>query len=450
MRDRGAEKTQTIVDRIRHLIRVKEVDPGKIICITYTNAAAEEIRERVNDDNYPGQLLIAHRIGHIGTLHRFMLKLLTEHGRELGYAPETLTVFPEEEIKDLLEKIKGKLGFNSLPMKEIMECNRENIYFGYNGPRFFPKADQIWIAFEKELKANNSIDYDGLLSQGFKLLKIPDISEKISGKYQHLLIDEAQDASVIDGQIYDALLIENKLVVGDPDQAIFQFRGGNETWLKQFYETADTQIKLEENFRSITPICFAADTMIGVDPNRIDKRTISQKGQGDRKNEGVYVSSCSVASEEEMYLSDLVRDNRVRFGCKYDDIAVLCRTNEMCRTYREFFEEYGFPVQRKARVARESNPPIFEAGDSGIEILTIHSAKGQEWDCVILPAFESWLFEDKSEDEKELSAERKLAYVAFTRAARRLDITYCDRRRREWVGVQECKPSRFIKEAGLA
>ena len=245
----GSGKTRVLVERVRRL--AASHDTRRFVIITFTNAASDELRVRLGLE-----------VGYVGTLHGFMLRCLREHADEAGFSPD-LQVIGEEQARALLDSIAAAHRY-----KGTATALEAAIKSGPARPPANPKPEQL-IASElfQTLKRGNMATFDTLLHYGLK------VAPFIHG-FTHLFVDELQDSSDADAAIYRALPIRSKFQVGDVDQAVYSFRGGNIGNMLALAGDA-TVFTLEDNYRCGAAICRAANTLIRHNSSRIDKETRS-------------------------------------------------------------------------------------------------------------------------------------------------------------------------------
>lgn len=341
----GAGKTRTLVARIHHLI-AEGVRPGDIVVITYTNAAAAEICKRVAAYAPPTAVLnvermtLGVRLGYCGTLHGFMLRMLRQFGSKIGL-PSELAVVSEQQRLDILADVVLEMGWKGSE-KAAEEAIKVNPLLNRNGkPPGLPKAMLLAASYHRRMLENGLLDFDSILAYGRVVL---DYAPSVA---RHLLVDEFQDASDADDDIYTALRITNKFFVGDPDQSIYGFRGGNPANFIRRSATPGTSLfYLEKNFRCGVEICAAANRLILHNPARLPKQTLPVEVHD---SSCVKVAACKDEASELAVLSQAIMD----IDGGLSDVAVLCRTNALVKRIADHLEGLGVPVARKT----ERNAP---------------------------------------------------------------------------------------------
>lgn len=509
----GSGKTAVLCERIRHLWKERGVFPNEIVAITYTNAAADEIQERI------GGL----KLGYVGTLHGFCMKLI----RSGAAAPPYLSVCDESTVELACSMAMNETKASVPKSKLIALVKGDKIAHVAT-----TKIDRVAKRAQQILAQSFTIHYDEVLRWGLSEAKALGVVRLDGTPITHLMVDEFQDAAAIDAEIYEMLRIPNKLVVGDPDQAIYGFRGGDVTQFYRFALTPGTEIiRLEENFRSAVAICFAANGLIGNNARPIAKSTRSVSGAPGDVASRTFDSSAMEYAWIVCHVAD-----RLQHGT----VGVLTRTNREASDIKLALESHGIKVGGRESVdlpkdwgamiamigllkqpsnrilqarwlsfkhdeetalkivshgmewptiARPDNwtvadLPAIAAGNGlssevvealtqslplattsvslddliitlagqrdaskakseAVWVGTIHSAKGKEWDSVVLAGMIDRKFKDKSEEEEE----RRLAYVGITRARTSLDFTTPLAVKAPFSPLMPTERSRFILEA---
>jgi DNA helicase-2/ATP-dependent DNA helicase PcrA len=255
----GSGKTRVLIERIQRLIRLG-TDPQKIVALSYTREASAEIAVRLGIT-----------IGFCGTLHSFLLKLIQQNAERLGYASSRLVVLEEPAADELLARCAEDVGCRSSLRQLKSALVAETA----------PRAIRTGLALEqlalkryfKTLRQHGLISYDGILAEGLRLLKSPHVNRE-NFPFTHLFVDELQDASELDFEIYRTcwILFTHCFFVGDDSQAIFSFRGGSSECLLKMTRTTGFEVHaLNENYRSDRAICAAAQRLIEHNKDRYPK-----------------------------------------------------------------------------------------------------------------------------------------------------------------------------------
>jgi DNA helicase-2/ATP-dependent DNA helicase PcrA len=350
----GSGKTATTVARIKHLIE-DGVDPSKIVAITFTNAAAREMHNRLIltgevDLECAGARPID--LGHCGTLHSFALKMLKQFGGSYGYGARMSLVSPES-AQDLLLSKAQTLGCK-LKVEDLLKLKSQGR--PAKGTRM-DLGQTVVASYYQDLREAGIVDFDILLTEFARLLT--EDSSFLKHDYEYLFVDEVQDSGPVDWEIYLELPIPNKFYVGDPDQAIYGFRGGDLNgmmWLAK--KTDTTVIKLEENFRSHSEICNCAQNLIENNTDRIDKQTLSVKGTGGQVQ--IAQTAMNEGSEIALVAARIQTCGAFAPG-SIIDMAVLCRTNAIAFEIQKQLEAAGLPVIKRERSTLPKDWPLLRS-----------------------------------------------------------------------------------------
>lgn len=348
----GSGKTATTVARIQSLTEMA-VDYRSIVALTFTNAAAKELTERLQYIPRGSMTPVTPPFGYIGTLHGFALRCLKRYGETLGFG-ERLALIGEEAAESLLEA-KAKTLSCKTPLKTILKRKSAMVDVSKRDKGRLSLEDMVVASYYAELRDAGMVDFDTILMV-FRQLLAAGLMPEI---YSHLFVDEVQDSGVVDWEIYDALPIANKFYVGDEDQSIYGFRGGRPDLMHR--AKADVYL-LQSNYRSREEVCHAAQRLIEkTAADRYPKVTISTRGAGgdvmmwsDAENSGQEVADVAEAVEKE-----------VAHGMLLDEIAVLARTNAICGEMREHLKACGFQVSEKVK---DQNPFDWRLAKSLVEL----------------------------------------------------------------------------------
>ena len=339
----GSGKTLVITRRVEYLIKKYGVRPEQILVITFTKAAAKEMRERfariTKDDRFPVTF---------GTFHGIYYGIL-----KWAYRMNASNIFSEEEKmmledeKEFLQGIASEIGQiknNRLSLEEYESSNCSDQMFR-----------QIYEEYERRRNLLKNIDFDDMLVLCYELFqKRPDILQMWQKKFQYILIDEFQDINQVQYDVIRMLALpENNLfIVGDDDQSIYRFRGARPEIMLGFskdYPNAKSII-LDVNYRSTKAVVSAARRVIERNKNRYQKEIITVNEQGDN----VHIQEVRHPVEESHYVREQIA-KAVAAGTEPSQIAVLYRTNTEPRALVETFMEYHIPFQMK-----EHLPNLYE------------------------------------------------------------------------------------------
>lgn len=352
----GSGKTTVITERIRFLTEVCGVHPGNILVITFTKAAAKEMKERYETRQSAGGGCV-----NFGTFHAVFFKIL-----RFAYHYEASSIVKEEERYRVLreiactrmqQEITDEKEFVDAVAGEISRVKNERLalerYYSANCPDEVFR--EIYREYDRWLRRENKIDFDDMQLLCYELLsKRPDILRQWQQKYTYVMIDEFQDINRVQ---YDTVRLlaapENNLfIVGDDDQSIYRFRGARPELMLHFREDYKDagQVTLLCNFRSTAPIVKAALRVIGNNKKRFDKALYAKETEGEAVEFLQYPEKkreCAELAEEIAVLH--------KTGLPWSEIAVLYRTNLQSRAIMGKFMEYNIPFK-----TRDSIPNLYE------------------------------------------------------------------------------------------
>ena len=339
----GSGKTRTITYRIAHMIENVGISPYSILAVTFTNKAAKEMRERVED--LVGDIAKACTIS---TFHSFGMRLLRMYASEVGYNPN-FTIYDTDDQKRIVKAIlKGQnISFNGVKLTErdivsIISKIKEEIKTLDEYSVINKQIIEVYDKYNKALLESNAMDFSDILLNTYKLLQKPEILEKVQNKYKYIMIDEYQDTNNLQYKIIDLIARKssNLCVVGDENQSIYGFRGANILNILNFetnYNNAKI-VKLEENYRSTTTILDAANELIKNNKSSKDKKLWTQNGKGDL----IKVLTCDNGRDEVSRIIEFIRENHQN-GVPYRDMTILYRTNAQSRIFEEGLLRYSIP-----------------------------------------------------------------------------------------------------------
>jgi DNA helicase-2/ATP-dependent DNA helicase PcrA len=552
----GSGKTRVLTYRAAYLIREMKVDPGSIALLTFTNKAAEEMRERVK--TLQGKSV---SLGFAGTFHTFCAKLLRKYGTSVGVNPNYV-IFDSDDSLSAMKKVVKELDLDPKEYKPAMFLavisKMKNDLMGLaeaevSNDYFHRTVAKVWKAYQDKLTRNNAVDFDDLLVKAVSLLKIERVRKEINEQLTWILVDEYQDTNKAQFELTKLLAgkSQNITAVGDAAQAIYSFRGADYRNLVMFnseYPKTKT-ISLPMNYRSTQNILDTAYGVISHNTSHpvLKLQTTSKGGEkvdffeaGDERDEAKYVvedgrkiseggeavailyrtNSQSRAFEDELMRRDipykLVGGLRFYNRAEIKDLIAYLRIinnpdEEISRgrieklgkrraeTFYRWLEE--MPAGQKKEnpgqlleavinvvnflerfderdeedagrieninellaVASEyknveeflESAALSEAeikqhkSNAKITLMTIHAAKGLEFDNVFVVGLEEGLFPHSrsllSGEKEEIEEERRLMYVAMTRAKKRLTLSWA-RSRLVFGGRHSSIPSRFLSE----
>ena len=345
----GSGKTRVLTHRIAYLVDELGVNPWNIMAITFTNKAAGEMKERV--ENLVG---IGSESIWVTTFHSTCLRILHRYADRLGYE-NNFTVYDTDDQKSVMKEICKHLMIDTKQMKErsilsVISSAKDELItpeeFERNafGDFRMQKIAAAYREYQAVLKKNNAMDFDDLIMKTVELFKA---DQEVLGGYQkrfrYIMVDEYQDTNTAQFELVRLLADthHNLCVVGDDDQSIYKFRGANIRNILEFeevYPEAEV-IKLEQNYRSTQNVLDAANAVIRNNVKRKPKSLWTDKGAGSRIH---FMQFLNAFEEAEFIADDIVRKKRQN-RADYRDCAVLFRTNAQARLLEERFIVEGIP-----------------------------------------------------------------------------------------------------------
>lgn len=347
----GSGKTRVLTHRTAYLIEECGVNPYNIMAITFTNKAAGEMRERIDQMVGYGSESIW-----VCTFHSTCVRILRRYIDRLGFGTN-FTIYDSDDQKTLMKDICKRLEIDTKMYKEKMFLSAissakdeliDPIEFETRaaGDYVKRKQAQVYREYQQALKQNNALDFDDLIMKTVELFKLDkEVLASYQDRFRYIMVDEYQDTNTAQFELIRllALKYQNLCVVGDDDQSIYKFRGANIYNILNFeHHFPDaTVIKLEQNYRSTQNILDAANAVIANNQGRKEKRLWTDNGAGDK----ITFEQLDTAAEEADFVArDIVR--RVRKGeYQYKDCAILYRTNAQSRLFEERFITANIPYK---------------------------------------------------------------------------------------------------------
>ncbi len=343
----GSGKTRVLTHRIAYLIDECGVNPWNIMAITFTNKAAGEMRERV--DNLVG--FGAESIW-VSTFHSSCVRILRRHIENLGYTT-SFSIYDSDDQKTLMRQVFKTLDIDTKQFKErsvlaaISSAKDklippEEFLLNAGGDFREKKTGEIYKEYQKQLKKNNALDFDDLIVKTVELFQNnPQILDYYQERFRYIMVDEYQDTNMAQFKLVSLLASKyrNLCVVGDDDQSIYRFRGADIQNILSFENTfpGTMVIKLEQNYRSTQNILDAANEVIRHNFGRKDKTLWTANGEGDK----ILFKQFDTAKDEADFVVRQIRDS----GYSYQDQAVLYRTNAQSRLLEERCIFYNVPYR---------------------------------------------------------------------------------------------------------
>lgn len=347
----GSGKTRVLTHRIAYLIEEKGVNPWNILAITFTNKAAGEMRERVD-----------HLVGFgsesiwVSTFHSACVRILRRFIDRLGY-DTNFTIYDTDDQKSLMKEVCKYLQIDTKTYRErallsaISSAKNEMIspqefLLQAEGDFSKQKIAEVYLEYEKQLRANNALDFDDLLVRAVQLFETqPDVLDYYQERFRYIMVDEYQDTNTVQFHLIRILSSKyrNLCVVGDDDQSIYKFRGANIKNILNFEgEFPDaTVIKLEQNYRSTSNILNAANAVIHNNIGRKDKTLWTENPEGEK----IACKQFDNAYDEADYIAAAIQKKVKEERASYKDCAVLYRTNAQSRMFEERFVSTNIPYK---------------------------------------------------------------------------------------------------------
>ena len=345
----GSGKTRALTHRVAYLIEEKGVKPWNILAITFTNKAAGEMRERVNQLVDFGADSVW-----VSTFHSLCVRILRRFIENLGYTTD-FSIYDSDDTKTLMKQIfkdlevnqkvlkeRGVLGVISSAKNEMISPEEFLLSAKADGDSRLQRIGELYMEYQKRLKKNNALDFDDLLVKTVELFQAKqEVLEYYQDRFRYIMVDEYQDTNTVQFKLVSLLAAKyrNICVVGDDDQSIYRFRGANIKNILSFEETfpGAKVIKLEQNYRSTKMILDSANEVIKNNAGRKDKTLWQENEVGERP---VFREFGSSFDEAEWVVRDIVKK-----GGPWKDYAILYRTNAQSRLFEEKCIAYNLPYR---------------------------------------------------------------------------------------------------------
>ena len=346
----GSGKTRVLTARVCHLIQEFGISPKKILTVTFTNKAAEEMRERIT------RLLGSDPIGMwVGTFHAMGARLLRRHADRLGW-DRSFSIFDSEQSLRLIKSVQEELGldlkrWNPKAIRAEISNSKNQLeddkMFRLETEGVTRTVGQVFSAYQEALHAQDAFDFDDLLMKPVELLESHrDLLEHYRERFSFVLVDEYQDTNRAQFRFVELLTRAhgNLMVVGDPDQSIYAWRGADVRNILDF-ETAFPSarvVPLETNYRSRESILSAANAVIGENVNRPKKILRASRKGGDK----ITLVETSNEKDEARWIVGEIQDQiQNTQDLSINDCAVLYRTNAQARALEDAFLRARVPYQ---------------------------------------------------------------------------------------------------------
>lgn len=350
----GSGKTRVLTAKIAYLIE-EGAQPWTILALTFTNKAAGEMKERI-------RALVGEAAGSLwmGTFHHVFGKILRLEGARLGYNSR-FTIYDESDARSLVKRLVRELELDESAYKPAAVLSRisaaknrlisarayaeDKALLEADRAARLPQIARIYALYEARCRAANAMDFDDMLFNTYRLFEsFPEVRQRYSDRFRHILVDEYQDTNYAQHCIIKQLTSEhtNLCVVGDDAQSIYSFRGANldNILLFQRWYPNARLFKLEQNYRSTQTIVEAAGSLIAHNRRQIPKKVFSQNAAGERIG---LLRAHSDIEEAEIVARRMERLHRQ--GLSFGGMAVLYRTNAQSRVFEETFSNHSLPFR---------------------------------------------------------------------------------------------------------
>ena len=328
----GSGKTAVLTSRVIELVQNGQAEPRNILCLTFTNKAAEEMKSR-----------IAHFLGEqssqiwISTFHRLCLAILRKHGSLIDLPPN-FSIYASKEQDELMTKLArmheyetSRYAIQKLT-KAVNDFREDIVDFEQHIQELNPVEASIIQDYQETLNELNAVDFSGMLYKAWLILKNnPAVGESMAKRFRYVLVDEFQDTNHVQYDIVQKIAIhDNLFVVADFNQSIYSFRGAKPQNLKRFVEEhkETKQITLPRNYRSTQPILQAAQNLIRNNNDAREVELYSDRGSG----QSVRVSSFMEPEQESTMVVYNILSQRKVYGYDWKDFAILYRANSLSRS----------------------------------------------------------------------------------------------------------------------
>lgn len=339
----GSGKTRVLTNRAAYLIEELGVNPWNIMAITFTNKAAREMRERIDEI-----IKVGARDVWVSTFHSTCLQIMFRHAQKLGY-DGNFEICDATDQRSVMKDVCKRLNIDTKMYKERMLLNEisrakdelmtPSEYRATNeGDYRKEKIALVYEEYQKTLKKNNAMDFDDLIMKTVELfLAEPEVLEYYQNRFRYIMVDEYQDTNTAQFELIHLLANKhrNLCVVGDDDQSIYKFRGANIYNILDFEKTYPEAvvIKLEQNYRSTQNILNAANGVIRNNQGRKEKSLWCDAAEGNK----IHFKQLDTAASEAMYIAEDIKKKVSSERVHYGDCAVLIRTNVQSKELEDAF-----------------------------------------------------------------------------------------------------------------
>ena len=343
----GSGKTRVLTSRIAYLVEEKGVPADAILAITFTNKAANEMKERLS------RIVDVSR-SWVCTIHSMCVRILRMYAAEAGLQAN-FSIYSETERNNIIKKSFQECDFDDekllknckwhIANAKMLGYEPERYEIEYAGERDIEAIVKVYARYQKHIRENNALDFDDLLNETRNLLyRNDEAREYLGGRFRYILVDEFQDTNAVQYEIIKLLasVHGNLFAVGDDDQSIYGWRGAkieNILHFEKDFKGAKT-FKLERNYRSTKNILKLANTVIRNNGRRKDKTLWTENDEGSPAK----VHEADEESGEARYIAHTIA-GLMRQGYKFSDFAILMRLNALTRSFEQEFTGDGIPYK---------------------------------------------------------------------------------------------------------
>lgn len=352
----GSGKTRVLTYKIAYLLEEHQLEPWRILALTFTNKAAREMKERI------GRLVGQQRAKYLqmGTFHSVFAHILRREAQHIGYNSD-FTIYDQSDARSLVKSIIKEMSLDDKQYKASSVADRismakNHLLLPHAYARSSAAADDairkmsaisdIYMRYTERCRQANAMDFDDLLVQTYMLFhEHEDVRKQYAERFAYVLVDEYQDTNYVQQAIVWQLTQERQkvCVVGDDAQSIYSFRGANIDNILNFQKTYSGArlFKLEQNYRSTQLIVQAANSLIRHNQRQIPKDVYSRNEEGEKL---VLKPAYSDKEEAQIVCNDIQRIRR-NDKCEYSDFAILYRTNSQSRSFEEYMRKENIPYR---------------------------------------------------------------------------------------------------------
>ncbi|MGL5722177.1 MAG: ATP-dependent helicase [Brevinema sp.] len=343
----GSGKTRVITRRFAHLVHKHNLSVHNILCVTFTNKAAGEMKERISE-----LLGMDTRTAWVRTFHSMCVRMLRRDAEHIGYSKD-FTIYDTQDTKNTVKKIMERMGinpkeFNEKAVLRAIGSAKEDFlsaedYKSKARDHFEDTVAEIFAEYQKTLHANQAMDFSDLINNTIRLLEqAPEVRARYQKMWAYIMADEFQDTNTPQFRLLDLLSRDrtNVCVVGDDDQSIYGWRGAKVENIHRFHELFHAHIvRLERNYRSCGNILSAANGIVQSIKGRMPKTLKAERTQGEK-------ITTAALGDDRLQAAFVFEEMKKLFtNNNYKDFAVLYRTNAQSRLLEEIFIRHNVPFR---------------------------------------------------------------------------------------------------------